>query len=70
MKSVKDVAVSAKNFVVKHKTPITVVATTVITAVVVTKVNGEKVREMKEFLEEKDLLDEFYTTITLDNVTN
>lgn len=55
MNKIKKVAKASKNFVVKHKLAIGVVTT----AVICTKLNTNANRNILEFLESKDLTEEF-----------
>jgi hypothetical protein len=55
MNKIKKVAKASKNFVVKHKLAIGVITT----AVICTKINAKANFAVSEFLESKDLTDEY-----------
>lgn len=61
MNPAKIVAVRTKNFVAKHKVAVAVIATTTTTTTVVVmeKLRGGALREVHEFLDERNLSEDF-----------
>lgn len=60
----KKILSSSKEFVADHRVAIAVTATAATTAVLVGKLRGRALRELYEFLDEKNLQDEFNDFIT------
>ena len=60
MNNIKNAATSAKIFVAKHKTALTVTVAVAATAVATRKLDGTALKQHNEFLREKGLFDEFY----------
>lgn len=63
LRPVKKAAVSTKNFVVKHKTPIVAAAAVVTTVVVMNKLRGGALNDHLEFLAETGQTDKYLTWI-------
>lgn len=60
----KTVALKAKNFVVSHQLPITIVATAATTAAVTARQVGKAAKVASEFIAEKGLSEEFVEYLT------
>lgn len=50
---------STKNFVIRHRTSLTFVATAVATATVMAHTQGNAAKELAEFVQDKGLMDEY-----------
>jgi hypothetical protein len=61
--AVKKTAAATKNFVVKHKLAIAVTVTAAATVVVMDKLRGGALRDHVEFLEERNLSDDYVNWI-------
>lgn len=59
MNTVKKALTRTKNFVVTHKTPITIVATAAVTAVAMRNLKAGALREAYEFIEANGLTHQF-----------